>query len=1099
MKKLFLLLVAVLSVSLCASAQTRVVTGTVLEEGTEDPVIGASVTPGNSATGVATAHEGMFRLSVGPNVKTIHVSGVGYHPKTVTIPASGKVTVMLAPNAELLDEAIVVAYGTTTKGAYTGSASVVKADQLEDALTSNVTNALAGKVSGVQTLSSNGQPGTASTVLIRGVGSINAGTSPLYVVDGMPYDGDIAAIPNSDIESLTVLKDAASTALYGARGANGVILITTKSGKEGNAKVSVDMRWGSNSRAIPNYDVITDQRQYLETMYHALYNTSLYNYADTPDGANPHAYANANIWGMQGLGYQTWTIPAGQDAFGINGKFNPNATPGYVSGDYMYLADDWTKETLIHGLRQEYNMSITGGSQKLKYYVAGSYLGDEGIIKGSHFNRFSSRMNVDYQAKSWLQIGTRMAYTYQNTGYPGDQDLNSSTSSGNAFNLANTLGPCYPMYIRDALGNIRYHEALGTPVYDYGDGKDYGWGRTPVRTTYQGANPAGDLIYDKQEYLSDIFDAQWYAKINPVTGLNITGTAGYYIDNTRLHYLKNAYYGAGAAYKGQAIQVQTRSRSINLQLLADYNRKFGLHDVDIMVGAENSAYQIEDVEASGSNLYNPDSWVVNNTIDQKNGSGYLHSLIHRGFFGRVNYNFDGKYYVSASVRRDGSSRFHKDHRWGTFWSASAGWNINKESFLAEKEWIDLLKIKFSFGQNGNDGIGANYIAYADQYRISGAEGVWSDATLAYKGNKDITWEKSNNLNAGIDFSFWHGKLSGTVEYFQRQTSDMLMQVPVAPSLGYSSIPMNVGSMRNAGVEIDLNYTPVRTKDITWDINANITFGWNKVLKLDPRILNTTENWRPDSEKGWLSGSRFFAEGQSMYQLWIVEYAGLNDQGQPLFKALRDAQDENGNPIMYTYKNEQGEEVQVKAKEEYLTEKYSDAYNTNRKSTGNIMPKAYGGFGTTVNAYGVDFSIQFAYQFGGKIMDSGYQTLMWNGNSSYMGQAIHKDALNAWTPENTNTDVPRLEGNPVSSANATSDHFLISSNYLSLNNITLGYTFPNKWTNKFKVSDIRIYFAAENVALWSKRKGLDPRQSFTSSDNATYSPIRSLTGGIKFSF
>jgi len=1108
MKKLFLLLVAVLSVSLCASAQTRTVTGTVVDD-TEEPVIGASVTAGTSKTGVATDGDGHFAIQVPNGVKTLTVSMIGYHPVTVTIPASNKVHVVMTNNAEVLDEAIVVAYGTTTKGAYTGSASVIKAEQLEDALTSNVTNALSGRVVGVQTLSSNGQPGTSATVRIRGVGSINAKSDPLYVVDGMPFDGDIATIPNSDIESLTVLKDAASTALYGARGANGVILITTKSGKEGSAKVTVDMRWGVNTRAIPNYDVITDQRQYLETVYQALYNTAMYNLPEYGNAAAAHRYANDNIWSS--LGYQTWTIPQGQDAFGVNGKFNPNATPGYVSGNYMYLADDWTDETLINGLRQEYNMSVTGGTQRLKYYVSGSYLGDEGIIKSSHYNRFSSRMNVDYQAKDWLQIGTRMSYTYTNSGYPGDQTLDNSTSVGNAFFMANTLGPVYPMYIRDPMGNIRYHESLGTPIYDYGDGKDYGYGRTPTRNTHSSSNPAGDLLYDKQEYLADVFDGKWYAKITPVTGLDITGTAGYHVDNTRFHYLKNPYYGSGVAYKGQAIQAQDRYRTINLQLLASYSRTFGNHGVDVLLGFENQSYQVEEVEAAGSNLYNPDSFVVNNTIDQKNGYGYQANLVHRGFLGRLNYNFDGRYYLSASFRRDGSSRFAKNHRWGTFWSASAGWNINREAFMeAFRDNLDLLKVKFSFGQNGNDLIGQNFIAYADQYTISGADGVWSDATLFYKGNPDITWETSNTLNVGVDFSFWKGKFEGTVEYFQRQTSDMLFNVPVSPSLGYSSKPMNVGSMRNAGVEVDLNYNPVRTKNINWSVFGNITFGWNKVLKLDQRILNTNENWRFDSRKGWLSGSRFFLEGESMYQSWYVEYAGVNDKGQATYYALRDKVDDQGNKVVYAYeKDDQGNvllnedgtpKVKQYEQEEYTTTVYSDAYSTNRKSTGNLMPIAYGGFGTSIDAYGFNLSVQFAYQFGGKILDSGYQGLMGNGSTDNLGSAWHKDILNAWTPQNATSDVPRLEGTPAGGvANLTSTRFLISSNYLSLNNIKLGYTLPNKWTQKIKVSDVNIYFAAENVALWSKRKGLDPRQGYVSSDNSTYSPIRAITGGIKFSF
>lgn len=1140
MKKLFLLLVAVLSVALCSSAQTRVVTGTVLEAGTDEPVIGASVLPGSSKQGVVTDVDGNFRVSVPANVKTLSISAVGYQDKVVNIPANNNVTVYLGTLATVMDEVVVTGYGNMKRAEYTGSAAQVNAAQLEDALTSNVTNALNGKMAGVQTLSSNGQPGTSSSVLIRGVGSINASTSPLYVVDGMPFDGDIASISNSDIESLTVLKDAASAALYGARGANGVIVITTKKGQSGQAKITVDMRWGGNSRALPNYDVITDQRQYLETVYKAQYQTAkdFYGYAPAynpqyEDKAawaaqysafNPaaHAYANENLFSS--LGYQTWTIPTGQEAIGTNGKFNPYATPGYKYGNFWLLADDWAKETLINGLRQEYNISISGGTDRISYYVSGSYLSDEGLIANSHFKRFSTRANVDYQAKKWLKIGTNISYAYTNSGYPGDQDLSASTSTGNAFNLINSLAPIYPMYIRAASDHqIAWNDKFNRPIYDYGTSSNTyeGLGRTPSRNTYSSSNPAGDLQYNREDYLADILDAKWYAIINPLAGLNITGTAGYTVDNTRLHYLANSLYGQSAAYKGQAEQAQTRYRTINLQLLASYNKTFGdVHNMDLMVGAENQAYNVEGVWAIGSNLYQPGVFVVDNTIDDIRGGGNMSELVHRGFFGRAKYTYDSKYFFMGSIRRDGSSRFAPNHRWGTFWSLSAGWDIAKEKFMQDVTAVDLLKFKFSFGQNGNDGIGARYIAYADQYRIQGGDGVWSDGTLSYKGNPDITWETSNNMNFGFDFSFFRS-LEGSIEYFQRQTEDMLFNIPTAPSLGYSSMPMNVGSMRNSGVEIDLNYTIIKTKDITWDVNANITFGWNKVLKIDKRLLNTNrEYFNPDSEKGWLSGSRMFFEGESMYNLWLVDYAGVNpNDGQAMYwaatynkKAIENLDasqyhvigttmvpkyDDEGNAVIGSDGQPVMESTDVY---EYQTPDYSAAYNTNRKATGNLMPKAYGGFGTTLNAYGIDLSLSFGYQFGGKIVDSAYQTFMYPGTKASLGQNFHKDILEAWTTPGQVTDVPRLAVNSsYSAANSTSTRFLISSNYLSLNNVTLGYTFPTKWVQKLGLSSVRVYGSAENVALWSKRKGLDPRQGFTSSDNATYSPIRSIAGGIKVSF
>ncbi len=1093
MKKLFLLLVTVLSFAISASAQMRTVTGTVVEEANGEPVIGASVTPAGSSKGVVTDIDGNFTLQVPSSVKAITVSYVGFNPSTVAI-TGAHLHVALKNSAEMLNDVIVVAYGTAKKSEYTGSAGVVKASQLEDALVSNVTNALSGKIAGVQTISSNGQPGESATIRIRGVGSINASSDPLYVVDGLPYDGDISTIATTDIESMTVIKDAASTALYGARGANGVVLVTTKRGKEGAAKITVDMRWGANTRALSNYDVISDPRQYIEAVYQA-YRTTGYRNGLTGDAL--HQYAVSDIWNA--IGYQTYTVPNGQNIIGTNGKFNPNATPGYSDGNYTYLADDWTKGTLTTGFRQEYNIGITGGTERLSYYVSGNYLNDGGIIANSHFDRFSTRAVVDYQAKKWLKIGTNLAYTYTNSGYPGDQT--SSGSSANAFDVINRIAPVYPLYIRDAQGNIMYNAYNNKPIYDYGEGGDYGNGYAAVRNFMAFSNPASDLIYNTEDYLADVFDGKWYATITPLEGLSVTGTAGYHVDNTRYHYLGNNLYGQSASYGGSAYQSQSRYRTINLQALANYSRQFGDHGISFMVGFENQSYQVENVQASGQNLYNPNSFVVNNTIDNRRGYGYQYNIVHRGILANAKYNYLGRYYFTAAYRRDGSSRFAPEHRWGNFWSVSAGWDIVKESFMqGTREVLDLLKFKASFGQNGNDAIGSNGIAYADQYSITGADGVWSDGTLYYKGNRDITWETSNSLNVGFDFSLWHGKLSGSLEYYQRQTSDMLFNLPVSPSLGYSSIPANVGSMRNNGFELDLNYTVLKTRNFSWDVNANLTMGSNKVLKLDSRILNTNSSWQSDSKQGWLSGQRMFIEGQSMYNLWLVEYAGVEEStGRPLYYTWTTKVDpETNEPIVYKKDGDDVEYVQ----ERTTTTSYSEAYNNGRVATGNLMPKGYGGFGTTFNGYGFDFSVAFSYQFGGRILDYGYQNLTSSGANtlSSIGTNWHKDMLNAWTPENTTSNIPALcVDDSGSSYSSTSTRYLISSNYVSLNNITLGYTLPAKVSRKLFLDNVRVYFAAENVALWSRRKGLDPRQGYVASENTTYSPIRSLTGGIKVGF
>ncbi|MDE6754059.1 MAG: TonB-dependent receptor [Muribaculaceae bacterium] len=1072
MRKLFLILMALMACTLGISAQTQTIRGTVVDAANNEPLVGATVMPIGGGQGVATDVDGKFVLTVPSKVKQARVSYVGYIEQTVTL--KNGMTVSLSETANNLDEVMVVAYGTAKKSAYTGSASVVKSETIENALVSTATDALAGKLAGVQVQSSNGQPGTSPTIRIRGVGSINANNDPLYILDGVPYDGDISGINTMDIESMTVLKDAAAAALYGARGANGVILITTKKGSSGNAKVTVDARWGSNHRAVSRYDVLETSDEFVETTYQALRNGYYYN--GTMSAAAAHAAANANIFGK--LGYQVYTVPNGEGLIGINGKVNPNATLGYSDGTYYYQPDDWYKEQLRDGFRQEYNVSVTGGNDRFNYYVSGAYLGDQGLIKGSHFNRLSTRTSMDYQVKPWLKIGTNVSYTYTNSGYPSDNDTDASNSSGNAFLMSDQMPMYYPMYVRNADGSMMYNEQTGLPVYDYGDRKIVPYSRNWMSSS----NPAGNLAYDTEDYLADVFNGKWYLLINPIEGLNITGSVGYFLDNTRYHNLGNPFYGQMAAYGGSAVQYTYRTRSINLQGLINYTRTFAeKHDLDVLLGYESYDLNMEMLEGTGNNLYLPDSWVMNNTIDDKHVYGYVNTYATRGLFGRVNYAFDSRYFFSASVRRDASSRFAPGKRWGTFWSLSGAWNIAKEAFMQNStEWLDQLKLKVSFGQQGNDNLGRGYYPWQDQYTISGADGVWSDGTLYRKGNPDITWETSNNFNVGVDFSFLKGMVYGTLEYFNRQTSDMLYNKPVAPSAGYSSIPMNIGSMRNNGVELELNVRPIATKNVTWDLNFNITGVNNKVLKL-----------HPDLHGQLISGSRIYREGESMYQLYLVKYAGVDPAtGLALYWAADYQYDDDGNVV----KDKFGNNVIAS---EYATTDFNTANTTNKQSTGNLMPKAYGGFGTNLQFFGFDFSMAFAYQFGGKIWDYTYQNLMHNG-SSYLGQNWHKDIYNAWTPDNRYTNVPRLDAEDQYT-NSSSTRWLTSSNYLSLNNVTLGYTLPKSVVNKLRLQNIRVYASGENLFVVTARKGMDPRQGYVNSEGATYKGSRTISGGLRIEF
>ena len=1059
MKERVLVLLACLFASFTlAMAQTRTVRGAVVDEAGE-PVIGASVLVQGTNTGTITDIEGAFVLqNVPSNATTLMVSFVGMRTQEVAI--ANFVNVTLLPEAELLDEVIVTAYGTSTKGTFTGSAGVMKADKIEQRQVSNITNALSGAVAGVQVLSDNGQPGVSAKIRIRGVGSINAGMDPLYVVDGVPFDGDLSSINSQDIESLTVLKDAASTALYGARGANGIIMITTKKGSQGKATVTVDAKWGTNSRQITNYDVMTSTEEYMNNLYTALYNGAYYSLAKYKgDAEASNAYANATWMTNKngGIGYQIYTLPEGQGLWDANGRINSGAKLGYSDGEYYYTPDDWSKEMFKNKLRQEYNASISASNDRLNYYASFGYLNDQGIIEGSGLERITGRLKAEYKVFDWLRVGGNMAYTNSNSRYPGEQT--NTSSSGNAFFLANVIAPVYPIYVREANGQIAYNKTYNRPIYDYGDGTVTNGNRSFMSI----ANPAGDLIYNKTEYLMDIMNLNWFAEFTPIKGLSLTARFGLNTDNTRYNDLGNALYGQSASYGGTAYQEAQRTYGFTQQYVGNYH--FNLaekHDIDLTAGYEGYQYEQTYVDASGQNLYNPDSYYINNTIDQNRGYGSRSRYATQGFFGRVNYSFAEKYIASVSFRRDASSRFRKGNRWGSFWSASAAWVITNENFMQNVSWIDMLKLKASFGQQGNDALGNYYPAY-DQYRMTGANGVFADGTLYYKGNPDISWETSTTYNIGIDFALLENKLTGSLEYFGRQSSDMLYNKPTAPIAGYSSFPMNIGSMRNTGLELDLNYNILHTKKLNWDVNFNITTIKNKILEL-----------HPDLNGQMIDGSRIYEEGESMYRMYLVKYAGVNPE-------TGEAQ--------YWAKDENGQEIK--------TTDYSAA-STNKAATKNLLPSFYGGFGTSFSAYGFDFSIQASYQLGGQIYDSGYARIMHSGYSTSAGQNWHKDIRNAWTPTNTNTDVPRLSSQDRY-ANSQSDRWLTSSDYLAINNITIGYTLPAKWTQKFLVSKLRVYASADNVALLAARKGLDPRQSFTSATTARYTPIRTISGGLSVTF
>ncbi len=1089
MKKLFLLLAVIITFALNVAAQNRTVTGVVVDDNGE-PLVGATVMGVGSKIGVATDIDGKFSISVPASVKKLSVAYVGMNTKETDITPS-PMTITLS-TSNVLEEVITVAYGTATRSSFTGSASVLDASQIEGVQVSNPVDALNGKVAGVQLNNVSGAPGSSKpTIFIRGISSINAGNDPLIVLDGTPFSGDLNTIPTQDIESMTVLKDAASNALYGARGANGVILITTKKGK-GDAKVTFDAKWGQNSRAVRDYDVISSPAKYYEAYARAVGN-SLYEGFGVGNSPFADAMAQANSTMLTNLAYNVYNVPEGEDLILPGYVLNPNATLGnkvtYNGQEYLLLPDNWTDAAFRNSLRQEYSLSVSQATDKGSFYLSANYLNNEGITANSGFERFTGRLSADVQAKSWLKVGANAAYSHYVTHSLGDDGNSSST--GNIFNVANSLAPIYPLYVRDGEGVVMTDE-YGITMMDYGDGMNAGLQRGSA--AYPSANPIQSNILDFDRTIGNAFNGNAYAEIRFLNDFKFTTNNALSLDEYRYNAVTNPYYGLYSSSNGSVTVEHGRSYDYTFQQLLNWTRSFGENNISVLLGHENYMQRVSDLYAMANNMLLPDNTELSGCInDGQNGSSVA-TYNTEGFFGRVNYDFADKYFVSASFRRDASSRFHPDHRWGSFWSFSAAWMLSKEKFLQSQSWIDMLKVKASYGEQGNDRIG-NY-RYTNTYTITNSNGSPAANPSTVMGNPNITWEKGGNFNAGVDFSFWDQRLSGSIEGFVRKTSDMLFSFPLPPSMGYRSFYDNVGDMINRGIEIDLNADVYRSKNITVGVNLNLTHYRNKISKLSGRSKSMTV----DGVKGYSSGNFFFGEGEPIYTFRMPTFAGIDPEtGKPTWWHTQHLYDEQG--------VETGtEQVRVDNISQLVA---ADDYHLQ----GTALPDLYGGFGVNATIYGFDLNVAFNYQIGGKVYDSTYASLMNAPTQTSSGGAIHKDVLKGWTPDNTVTNIPRWVYGDLYNA-SSSNYYLSNASYLSLQNVNVGYTIPAKLTKKFQVDRIRIYFAGENLYIWSKRQGLDPRQGLAqgfsstgtreqnitgSSSNAYYSPIRTLSGGINVTF
>lgn len=1058
---------AALSVMLSAVAygQQITVTGNVTDASDGTGVPYASVHLKGTMTGVSADPQGSYSITV-PSDGVLVFSSIGY--LTVERQVAGQKTLLVAlePDAQMLDETIVVAFGTSTKESFTGSAAVVGESEIARVQSSDVTRALDGVVAGVQMTTSTGTLGSSPSIRIRGIGTISGSVDkePLFVVDGVPFSGDLNNLNPSDIESMTVLKDAASNALYGARGANGVIMITTKKAKGRGATVTLDAKLGWNTKALRSYETISDPAQYYEMHYKALYNY----YVDKQGMSQTDAgtLASERVAGPVrdgGLGYQVFTVPQGEAFIGPDGKVNPRAVLGNVVNhngkDYLLMPDDWMKEAYRQSLRQEYNLSVAGGVDKASFLASFGYLNNKGIIDGADMYRYTARLKADFQAKEWLKVGANVSYTnydYNN----GNGEEGSAGSVGNVFGFAASMAPIYPVYIRDASGNIMT-DSRGLLMYDFGDGKNAGM----VRPNAPNANALRLITLDRNISEGNAFTGTAYAEVKFLRDFKFTFNVGTGVDGVRHTSMNNMYYGQFATNGGTLYKEHERRFYVNLQQLLNYNRTFaGVHNVDVLLGHETYSRNTETVSAYKTNMFSIDNLELGGAvIDGQQAGSSRAEYNNEGYFIRAQYDYADRVFVSGSYRRDASSRFHKDRRWGDFWSAGAGWVINHEPWF-KAYWVDLLKLKASIGSQGNDGI-PDYL-YVDTYEISNNEG---DVAVAFrtKGNPDITWETNLNFNTGVDFELFNGRVGGSVEYFYRKTKDMLFFFNVPLSLGYSGYYDNIGDMRNSGIEVAVDAVLLQRKNVVWDVNANLTHYTNKITMLPEEH----KKMEVEGFRGYQSGGRYYGEGLPIYTFYMPRYAGVEA--------------DTGLPMWYQEKN--GESVK--------TTVYSDATDY---LCGDPTPYIYGGFGTSVSFYGFDASVQFTYSVGGLTYDSGYAALMTPPGSS-TGSNIHKNMLQAWTPDDTDSSIPRFQYLDENIA-AQSDRFLTDASYLNFQSAQIGYTLPRKITDKFKVSRLRVYVLCDNIFYWSSRQGLDPRYSFTGTTNyAVNSPVRTLSGGVNITF
>lgn len=1085
MRKLFLILMTVIACTWSLSAQTRTYHGTVLDAANNEPLIGATIMPIGGGQGAAADLDGHFTLTVPQSVKTATVSYVGYKSKTVTL--ADKMTVYLESTSTSLDDVVVVAYGTANKESLTGSVAVVGAKEIEERPVTTATAALEGNAPGVQVNNTVGTPGAEPTIRIRGFNSINGSNAPLYVVDGVPYEGSLGDISPSDIESMSVLKDAASCALYGNRGANGVILITTKKAKNvGKVDVTLRISQGMYTRGIPEYDRMAPN----EWMQYAFNGYVNGNYSSNPaagydaalnsaiNGGFINNYAGINIYGVPN-----------EQLFNANGIFAPWRTledgsiqrvNGYLPG---YDDLDWWKAISQTGYRQEYNVNAAAATEKFNVFASVGYLKENGYVLKTDYERFNARVNANFNPTSYLRFGVNLHATHYSSEQSSVDPDNLSLVT-NPF-LTMFTPPIYPVYQHDADGNVMY-DANGQKIWNVA-----------------GYNSANNIAYsmreDQSNYRALVVDGNIYGTAVLPYGFELTVRGAMHRDKTHGGEYSSDKVGSSMGHGSlsrsfQGIHTHTFMQQLN------WSHDYGMHHVDVLLDHENTEAYSESTSATKSEQIFPSIYHFSNFSEMQFLSGGATKIRSESYLGRARYNYEQKYFGEFSIRRDGTSKFAKKNHWGTFWSVGASWIITKEKFMQNIPWIDYLKLRAAYGS-----VGQNASAAAQAYLSLYYNNIEIDdqgTIIPYQLAADnVKWEATKTFDLALEGSLFNDRLNFSIGYYNKRNSDLLFNVAQASSVGgvrnsggLATVLTNIGTMQNIGWELSFSGDIIRTRDWEWSMNLDMSFLKNKILKL------------PNNNRDILGTSSCYVVGRSLYEYFMPHWAGVDQlTGNSLYEITRDSRD------YFVY----GEDGQGKFSEDLFQKNLEDArsqgalieyngkYYTNkstyasRQFVGSSLPTVYGSFGTNLSWKGIHLSALFTYSLGGKTYDSNYASLMSMGNNA---SALHVDLAGAWTkaPEGmTETSANRIDPNGIpqintynnSDNNTGSDRWLTSSNYLVFKNLNINYDLPKKWVNALQMQNLNIGFSVDNLFTATKRKGMNPQYSFAGGQGAYFVTAR----------